>query len=88
MYPWGGIGFEAIGGLRIKKEHELMVTFNLDDTHSSVIKKHVVVRNVRDKFVGSEFLMPMSMTKPWDFICVPEILSKLLFSTSLKVKHS
>ena len=28
----GGIGFEAIGGLRIKKEHELMVTFTLDET--------------------------------------------------------
>jgi len=52
----GGIGFEVIGGNRIKKEHELMVTFTLDDTLSSVIEKQVVVRNVKGKLVDSEFL--------------------------------
>ena len=53
----GSIGFVVVGGNRIKKEHELMVTFTLDDTHSSVIKKQVVVRNVRGKFVDSEFIL-------------------------------
>ena len=67
----GGIGFEVIGGNRIKKEHELMVTFTLDDTHSSVIKKQVVVRNVRDKFVGCEFLHANEYSKALGFYLRP-----------------
>jgi hypothetical protein len=67
----GGIGFEVVGGNRIKKEHKLMVTFTLDDTHSSVIKKKVVVRNVRYKFVGSEFLHAHEYDKALGFYMRP-----------------
>jgi len=67
----GGIGFEVVGGNRIKKEHELMVTFTLDDSHSSVIKKQVVVRNVRDKFVGCEFLHAHEYDKALGFYLRP-----------------
>ena len=67
----GGIGFEVVGGNRIKKEHKLMVTFTLDDTHSSVIKKQVVVRNVRYKFVGSEFLHAHEYDKALGFYMRP-----------------
>jgi hypothetical protein len=67
----GGIGFEVVGGNRIIKEHELMVTFTLDDTHSSVIKKQVVVRNVRGKFVGSEFLHTHEYDKALGFYMRP-----------------
>jgi len=67
----GGIGFQAVGGNRIKKEDELDVTFTLDDTHSSVIKKQVVVRIVRDKFVGCEFMHAYEYDKALGFYLLP-----------------
>ncbi|MFC1837259.1 PilZ domain-containing protein [Thermodesulfobacteriota bacterium] len=67
----GGIGFEAVGANNIKREHELEVTFTLDDTHSSVVKKQVVVRIVRDKFVGCEFLHAHEYDKSLGFYLLP-----------------
>ena len=67
----GGIGFNAVGGNRIQAGHELEVTFTLDDTHSSVIKKQVVVRIVRNKFVGSEFVHAHEYDKALGFYLMP-----------------
>jgi hypothetical protein len=67
----GGIGFEAIGGNRIEKEHELDVTFTLDDTHSSVIKKQVVVRIVNGNYVGCEFIHAHEYNKALGFYLLP-----------------
>jgi hypothetical protein len=67
----GGIGFEAIGGNRIEKEHELDVTFTLDDTHSSVIKKQVVVRIVSANYVGCEFIHALEYNKALGFYLLP-----------------
>ena len=67
----GGIGFEAVGRCRIEVEHELEVTFTLDDTHSSVIKKQVVVKIVRDKFVGCEFIHAHEYDKSLGFYLLP-----------------
>jgi len=67
----GGIGFDAVGANRIEKDHELEVTFTLDDTHSSVIKKLVVVRRVRDNFVGCEYLHSHEYDKALGFYLMP-----------------
>ena len=67
----GGVGFEVIGGNRIKKDHELEVTFTLDDTHSSVIKKKVVVRIVNKNFVGCEFKHAHEYNKALGFYLRP-----------------
>jgi hypothetical protein len=67
----GGIGFETVGGSRIAKGHKLEVTFTLDDTHSSVIKKQVEVRIVRDKFVGCEFVHAHQYDKALGFYLMP-----------------
>jgi len=67
----GGIGFDTVGGSSIAKGHELEVTFTLDDTHSSVIKKQVVVRIVRDKFVGCEFVHAHEYDKALGFYLMP-----------------
>jgi len=67
----GGIGFEVIGKNRIEKNHELMVTFTLDDTHSSVIKKQVVAKIVVDNFVGCEFLYAHEYDKALGFYLLP-----------------
>ncbi len=67
----GGIGFEAIGGNRLEKEHELDVTFTLDDTHSSVINKQVVVRVVNGNYVGCEFTHAHQYNKALGFYLLP-----------------
>ncbi|MBW2467016.1 MAG: PilZ domain-containing protein [Deltaproteobacteria bacterium] len=67
----GGVGFEVIGKNRIKEDHELTVTFTLDDTHSSVIKKQVVVRIVNNKFVGCEFTHAFEYNKALGFYLLP-----------------
>ena len=67
----GGIGFDTVGGSSIAKGHELEVTFTLDDTHSSVIKKQVVARIVRDKFVGCEFVHAHEYDKALGFYLMP-----------------
>ena len=67
----GGIGFDAVGANRIEKDHELEVTFTLDDTHHSVIKKLVLVRIVRNKFVGCEFLHAHEYDKALGFYLMP-----------------
>jgi hypothetical protein len=59
----GGIGFDAVGTSGFENEHSLEVTFNLDDPHSSVIKKQVEIKMVRDKFVGCEFEQPLEYDK-------------------------
>ena len=67
----GGIGFDTVGGSSIAKGHELEVTFTLDDTHSSVIKKQVVVKIVRNKFVGCEFIHAYEYDKALGFYLMP-----------------
>jgi hypothetical protein len=67
----GGIGFETVGRSRIAVGHDLEVTFTLDDAHSSVIKKQVVVRIVRDKFVGCEYLHAHEYDKALGFYLLP-----------------
>lgn len=67
----GGIGFEAVGANSIEVEHELEVTFTLDDTHSSVIKKQVTVKIVRGSFVGCEFLHAYEYDKALGFYLLP-----------------
>jgi len=67
----GGIGFEVIGRNRIEKDHELDITFILDDTHASVIRKQVVARIVRGNFVGCEFLHANEYDKALGFYLLP-----------------
>ena len=67
----GGVGFEVIGNNRIEKDHELVVTFTLDDPHSSVIKRQVVTRIVVGNFVGCEFLHAHEYDKALGFYLLP-----------------
>ena len=67
----GGLGFEAVGEIRIKKEHELEVTFNLDDDDSSLIRKLVVVKVVKGRYVGCEFRHSFGYDKALGFYLAP-----------------
>lgn len=66
-----GIGFQVVGKNRIEKDHELMVTFTLDDTHASIIKKQVVAKIVSGNFVGCEFLHVHEYDKALGFYLLP-----------------
>jgi hypothetical protein len=67
----GGIGFKVVGRNNIRNDHELEVTFTLDDSHSSVISKQVIVRIVRDKFVGCEYRHAHEYDKELGFYLMP-----------------
>ncbi|MDX1776570.1 MAG: PilZ domain-containing protein [Desulfobulbales bacterium] len=67
----GGVGFEVIGSCRIQVEDELQLTFTLDDSNSSVIKKDVVVKVVRNKVIGCEFLNTSEYDKALGFYLMP-----------------
>ena len=67
----GGLGFTVIGRNRIQKDHQLEVTFTLDDPHSSVISVPVVVRFVRDTFVGCDFQHAHEYDKALGFYLMP-----------------
>ena len=67
----GGIGFTVVGRNIIQKDHELEVTFTLDDTNSSVISKKVIARVVRDKFVVCEFKHANEYDKSLGFYLMP-----------------
>ena len=67
----GGIGFETLDKRDIEPEDELVVTFTLDDTHSSVIKKQVLVKIIKERFVGCEFRYAHEDDKALVFYLLP-----------------
>ncbi len=67
----GGMGFTVIGRNRVQVDHDLEVTFSLDDSHSSVISKQVTVKIVQDKFVGCEFRHAHEYDKALGFYLMP-----------------
>jgi len=67
----GGLGPEAVGEIRIQKEHELEVTFNLDDDDSSLIRKLVMVKIVKGRYVGCEFRHSFGYDKALGFYLAP-----------------
>lgn len=52
----GGVGAQIIGFNHCRIGDELRVSFNLDDRHHSLIEKRVVVRLVKQNYIGCEFL--------------------------------
>jgi len=52
----GGIGAQVIGLMRCRIGDELRISFNLDDRHHSFIEKRVVIRLLKQNYIGCEFL--------------------------------
>ena len=52
----GGVGAQIIGFNHCRIGDELRISFNLDDRHHSLIEKRVVVRLVKQNYIGCEFL--------------------------------
>lgn len=51
-----GIGAQIIGVNNCRIGDEFRVSFNLDDLHHSLIEKRVVVRLVKQNYIGCEFI--------------------------------
>ena len=51
-----GIGFQVLGAVNVREGNDLQVKFNLDDKHHSLIEKRVVVRLVKNNYIGCEFV--------------------------------
>ena len=65
-----GIGFETLTGHQLKVGDEVTVKFALDDVSHSVIKKKVIVRVVKDKYLGCEFKEPAQYDKALGFYLI------------------
>lgn len=63
----GGVGAQVIGYNHCRIGDELRVSFNLDDRHHSLIDKRVVVRLVKQSYIGCEFLDPNANDKALGF---------------------
>lgn len=50
-----GVGFTVDGLLRVKPDDLLDVQFNLDDEQNTFIRKRVVIRFIRENYIGAEF---------------------------------
>lgn len=50
-----GVGFETLAEHDLEEGDEVTVKFSLDDASRTEVKKRVVVRVVKDKYVGCEF---------------------------------
>ena len=50
-----GIGFETLAEHSLKEGDEVTVKFALDDSSRTEVKKRVVVRVVKDNYIGCEF---------------------------------
>jgi len=63
----GGIGAQVIGMNSNKVGDELRVSFTLNDRQNSLIEKRVVVRLVKQNYIGCEFLDASSHDKALGF---------------------
>lgn len=63
----GGVGAQVVGFNPCRTGDELQVSFNLDDRHHSLIDKRVVVRLVKENYIGCEFLDPALLDKALGF---------------------
>jgi hypothetical protein len=58
----GGLGFILNRGT-IEKGNTLTVEFVLDNNARSAISENVIVKSVKDRFIGAEFVNPSENTK-------------------------
>ncbi|NTV14330.1 MAG: PilZ domain-containing protein [Desulfobulbaceae bacterium] len=63
----GGLGAQIIGFNHFRAGDELRISFNLDDRHHSMIDKKVVVRLVKQNYIGCEFVDSTSHDKALGF---------------------
>jgi hypothetical protein len=66
-----GIGFETYNPHGLGKGDEVRVRFALDDAKRSTIERDVIVRVVKDRYIGCEFSDPSVYDKTLGFYLMP-----------------
>ena len=66
-----GIGFSTVISHDLTKGSEVKVKFKLDDAKQSEIKKDVIVRVVKDNYLGCEFKDTAAFDKALGFYLMP-----------------
>ena len=66
-----GIGFETYNPHDLSEGDEVRVRFALDDAKRSQIKRDVIVRVVKDRYIGAEFSDPDLFDKALGFYLMP-----------------
>jgi hypothetical protein len=66
-----GVGFTTLTSHNLRKDDELKAKFTLDDKRRSEIEKKVVVRVVKDKYIGCEFTDRIQFDKVLGFYLMP-----------------
>lgn len=66
-----GIGFETFSPHGLGKGDKIRVRFTLDDAKQSGIERDVIVRVVKDKYIGGEFSDPNLYDKALGFYLMP-----------------
>ena len=52
----GGLGFTILGKIRVQIDDTLKIRFSLDKEPPEIIEKEVIVRTIRDNYIGCEFI--------------------------------
>jgi glyoxylase-like metal-dependent hydrolase (beta-lactamase superfamily II) len=52
----GGLGFIALSKIRVQVGDELKVKFTLDKTPPEIVEKDVIVRTIKDNYIGCQFI--------------------------------
>jgi hypothetical protein len=52
----GGLGFIALSKIRVQVGDELKVKFTLDKTPPEIVEKNVIVRTIKDNYIGCQFI--------------------------------
>ena len=58
----GGLGFTALDQIRAQVGDTLVVKFTLDKEPPEIIEKEVLVRTIRDNYIGCEFVEESGFT--------------------------
>lgn len=53
---FGGVGFELTGDYVIATGDIVLLRFNLDDSFSTLVSKETLIKLIRERYVGSQFL--------------------------------
>jgi len=66
-----GLGFTLIEPCEVAMDDIIDVTFTLDNRHRTVIRKRLVIRSIREKFIGCEYTEKSGYDKELRFYLMP-----------------
>ena len=66
----GGVGFTALNRVRVQVGDTLKVKFTLDKVPPEIVEKQIIVRTIKDNYIGCEFRIYFTeLATPLRFCC-------------------